>query len=397
MRRAPVLVVGAATALTLGLAIAPAQAHGGHKPPRPPAATTVADGLFTALSSAVARDGTAYVTQNFSGTLTKIPKRGARSDIYQATPPAGSEQPPEVGGVSVARSKVLFAETGFSGDPENPGGFTGIKSIDRRGTVKVVADTGAYEIANNPDGDVVYGARGISAECAAQWPAPDPETGEGPPPSTYTGDVNPHPYATLPGPFGTTFVADAGANSIQRISASGRITTLALMPGQPLKITAELAGAFGIPACAVGLSYYFDPVPTDVEWGPDGWLYVSLLPGGPEDPSLGARGAVYKVNPVSGRTVKVAGGFLGATNLAVTPKGDIYVAEIFGNQLSVLKRGSRTPKPFAPLPWATSVEYAGGSLYATSSPELEDLFAGRPPAPESTLVKYRLSQHRHRR
>ncbi|MBW9210768.1 ScyD/ScyE family protein [Mumia sp. zg.B21] len=278
-------------------------------------------------------------------------------------------------------------------DPEDPGGFTGIKSVDKRGTVKVVADTGAYELANNPDGRVVYGARGISAACRAQWPAPDPETGEGPPPSTYTGDVNPHPYATLPGPSGTTFVADAGANSIQRISARGRITTLALMPAQPMEITADLAGAFGIPTCAIGVTYYFDPVPTDVEWGPDGWLYVTLLPGGPEDASFGARGVVYKVHPRTGRTVKVAGGFGGATNLAVTPKGDIYVSEIFGNQVSVLKRGSRTPKRFAALPWATSVEYASGALYATSAPELEDLFAGRPPAPRSTLVRYTLGHH----
>jgi len=387
MRRVPVLVVGAATALTLGLTITPAQAHGGHKPPRPPSATTVADGLLTALSFAVGADGTAYVSQNFAGVLTKVPKHGARSDLYSS---GGAE----VGGVSVAGSKILFAETGFTGDPQNPGGFTGIKSVDKRGTVKVVADTGAYEIAKNPDGGVVYGARGISAACRAQWPAPDPATGEGPPPSTYNGDVNPHPYGTLPGPSGTTFVADAGANSIQRISASGRITTLALMPAQPIMITAELAGGLGIPACAVGLKYFFDPVPTDVEWGPDGWLYVTLLPGGPEDASFGARGAVYKVHPRTGRTVKVAGGFTGATNLAVTPKGDIYVSEIIGNQVSVLKRGSRTPKRFTALPWATSVEYARGSLYATSSPELEDLFAGLPPAAESTLVKYRLG-HRH--
>lgn len=388
MRRAPVLVAGAAAALALGLTTAPALAHGGHKPPKPPTATTVADTLFTALSSAIAPDGTAYVTQNFAGTLTRISKKGARSDLYSS---GGAE----VGGVSLAGSTVLFAETGFSGDPEDPGGFTGIRSIDRRGTVRTLADTGAYEIANNPDGDVVYGARGISDECAAQWPTPDPNDPEGPPPATYTGDVNPHPYATLPGPHGATFVADAGANSIQRVGRSGRITTLALMPAQPITITADLASAIGLPACAVGLRYFFDPVPTDVEWGRDGWLYVSLLPGGPEDASLGARGAVYKVHPVSGRTVKVAGGFLGATNLAVSPNGDVYVSEIVGNRVSVLKRGSKAPKTFAALPWATSVEYAHGALYATASPELEDLFAGRPPAPESTLVKYRIGSKRH--
>lgn len=388
MRRAPALVVGAAATLTLGLAIAPAAAHGSHKPPKPPAATPVADGLFTALSLAVAHDGTTYVTQNFAGMLTKVPKKGAPSDLYT------SEGGAEVGGVSVAGSKVLFAETGFSGDPAEPGGFTGIKSLDKHGNVRVVADTGSYEIANNPDGDVMYGVRGISDACAAQFPPPDPETGEGIPP-TYTGDVNPHPYATLPGPFGYTFVADAGANSIQRISPSGKITTLALMPAQGVLITPDLAAGFGIPDCAVGMTYYFDPVPTDVEWGPGGWLYVSLLPGGPEDPSLGARGAVYKVNPVTGATKTVAGGFLGATNLAVTPRGDVYVSELFGNKVSVLKKGSKTPKTFVDLPWATAVEYAGGSLYAASAPELEALFSGGAPTPQSTVTRYRLDHGWH--
>ena len=34
--------------------------------------------------------------------------------------------------------------------------------------------------------------------------------------------------------------------------------------------------------------------------GPDGRLYVTSLPGGPEDPSLGARGAIFRVTPSTG-------------------------------------------------------------------------------------------------
>ena len=42
-------------------------------------------------------------------------------------------------------------------------------------------------------------------------------------------------------------------------------------------------------------------MPTDIEVGPDGQLYVTSLPGGPEDGSLGLNGRVLKINPATGK------------------------------------------------------------------------------------------------
>ncbi|HET6562304.1 MAG TPA: hypothetical protein VFG72_10550 [Marmoricola sp.] len=63
------------------------------------------------------------------------------------------------------------------------------------------------------------------------------------------------------------------------------------------------------------------------------------LPGGPEDPSHGARGWVVNVNPWTHRRGTIGRGILGATNLAVGHHGKVYVTELFGNRVSVLEHG----------------------------------------------------------
>ena len=102
-----------------------------------------------------------------------------------------------------------------------------------------------------------------------------------------------------------------------------------MLPPTPVTMTAEAAERSGSRRAPMGLDYRFEPVPTDVEIGPDGWLYVSSLPGGPEDGSLGAQGRVYKVNPKSGKVKLVADGFISTVDVAVASNGDVYVAELF--------------------------------------------------------------------
>jgi DNA-binding beta-propeller fold protein YncE len=193
---------------------------------------------------------------------------------------------------------------------------------------------------------------GISDECAAQWPVEQ----LGPP--TYTGIVDSHAYKLAPVPWGV-YVADAGANTISLVSWSGRVSTAAVLPPQPLQLPDDPAG-IGLPACAGGLTYLFEPVPTDIELSWHG-AFVSLLPGGPEDPSLGARGSVVKVDLSSGRSRTVGTGLLAATDVAVSPRGDVYVTELFGGRVSKLTRSG--PVTVAEFDTPAAVEWHAGRLY----------------------------------
>ena len=160
-------------------------------------------------------------------------------------------------------------------------------------------------------------------------------------------------------------VADAGGNTLVRVSPSGEVSTLAVLPPRPLTVTPEIAAGVPVPTCTVGFDYNFEPVPTDVEVGPDGMLYVSSLPGGPEGASLGARGAVFRVNPWNGNVKEIATGFLGAVDLALDDDGRIYVAEMFGGKIT--KIGLHGNRTVAELPFPGALEYANGKLYATTS------------------------------
>jgi len=51
--------------------------------------------------------------------------------------------------------------------------------------------------------------------------------------------------------------------------------TVAVLPGVPQRITPSAAIQNGLPLCTAGRIYTSEPVPTDVEVGPDGFWYVS--------------------------------------------------------------------------------------------------------------------------
>jgi hypothetical protein len=331
--------------------------------------------MLSPLSLDVQPNGTAWITQNFPGLLTKVTPRSEQTDVVNGN---GDE----ISAVSTRGNTVYYAQVAQD--------HSGAKLMSlRKGKSPVqVADLWAHEDEENPDQVNTYGFVGLPESCASQF---DPAGPFGPP--TYTRIVDTHPYASLATRDGI-YVADAGANAIVKVSYDGDVSTVAVLPATaPVVATAEVVEQFGFPECATGYSYRFEPVPTDVEIGPRGWLYVTGLPGGPEDASLGERGVVYKVNPGSGEVKTFATGFVGATGLAVSRQGVVFVAEMFGGedgtgQVSVVSPWGGEAVAAFPVSSPAAIELSGRSLYLT-----KDAFVLGPdgPQPIGKLVKVSLA------
>ena len=303
--------------------------------------TQIVDGLGGPLQFQVAHDGSILVGQSMAGIVSRVSRHGTVTDLV-------SDPGQDLSGVAIgAFGSTYFTRTGTDGTAK-------LRRRDRNGHLHTVADIGAYEATVNPDHVNSYGFQGLSQECSDQLP-PDFRQ--------QNGGIESHPYAIANTVFGQ-FVADAAGNDILFVDLRGRVHTVAVLPPQPLLATPEVVAGQGLPECVTGATYNFDPVPTDVEVGRDGKLYVTTLPGGPEDASLGARGSVYRINPWTGGEHRVATGFLGATNLAISPHGTIFVAELFANQVSKVVAGH--PQVVASLPSPAGVEWARGRLYVST-------------------------------
>lgn len=333
----------------------------------------LAGGLTTPLHLAVGAGKSVYVSQDFAAKLSRVTRGGTVEDVY-----VGKEGW-DVAGMDTRGATTFFLEsTGAGmGDPTKLDGH--LNAISPRGDVRTIANFADYERKYNPDGGQQYGfGTDVPDSCLRQYPATVPV------PARYTGSVDSHPYA-LAVRGNTAYVADAGMNAILTVNLrSGEISTLAVLPPRPAKIPAgfkipvDMAGkTVDLPGCFAGREYGFEAVPTDVEFGPDGWLYVTSLPGGPESPELGDRGAIFRVNPWTGQTKLWVENILSPTGLAVANNGDVYVASLFGGKILKFHawKGHRTEFLAANQP--ADVEIQGRSLYATI-----DGLSGAPMGPE---------------
>jgi hypothetical protein len=284
----------------------------------------IAEGLVTPLGLAVGSDGTFYVAEAFINQITTIGKKGARSSFTVDGSTAGVD----------ARGKgtLVYTVTGFPETEEEPPD-TYLYTTNPSGKSRLLASPSEYEERVNPDAGNTYGFLDLGGECAEQVP---------PFLLPYEGIIESNPYAVAIVPGGW-LVADAAGNSVIKIGANGRISTVAVLPPVPQVVTQELydqiVEEFPLPECVIGETYYGEPVPTDVEVGPDGNYYVSSLPGGPEAPGAGS---VWRIDSRTGALTQVATGFSGAVDIAVAADGTIYVAELFAGQISAIAPGGGT-------------------------------------------------------
>jgi hypothetical protein len=112
-------------------------------------------------------------------------------------------------------------------------------------------------------------------------------------------------------------VADAGANDLLYVSATGRVSMLARFPAVAEQLP---AGVLGNPA---PITVKAQAVPTSVAIGPDGALYVSLLRGVPSDPGTAY---IYRVVP-GHRPVIWARGLTSVTAVAFDRQGRLLATE----------------------------------------------------------------------
>ena len=112
-------------------------------------------------------------------------------------------------------------------------------------------------------------------------------------------------------------VADAGANDLLYVSATGRVSMLARFPAVAEQLP---AGVLGNPA---PITVKAQAVPTSVAIGPDGALYVSLLRGVPSDPGTAY---IYRVVP-GHKPVIWARGLTSVTAIAFDRQGGLLATE----------------------------------------------------------------------
>jgi len=223
---------------------------------------------------------------------------------------------------------------------------------------QVHAQIGQYEQNVNPDRNQTYGiVGGASTQCRTELESASRQ------PVTYTGRRFSQPAQVEPLPRGAFAVADSGGNDILRVDRRGRISVIAVLPPQRVRLTQAQADSMFAPSC-VGALYAFQPAPTDVERAHGGALWVTTLPSGLGASGPGKFGALYRIK--RGVVTRMASGFHGANNLDLV-RGRFYVAEWYGGKVTKLGKGGRFTR--YNIAEAISVEATRKHLYVgTFSP-----------------------------
>ena len=218
-----------------------------------------------------------------NGKIIKVAPDGTKTDVATGLPSIALGGFEVVGLARLIEAQgALWAVTGFVHEvvTQQPNESAVLRIDPGTGTVTLVADIGAYERANDPDG---FGVE---------------------------SDLN----GLALGKDGMLYVADAGGNTLYRVNpttgAISLVTVFAGLPGQ------------GENPARGGRSE-LDPVPTSVAVGADGTVYVGLLGGFPF-PSGSAK--VVRV-AADGTVSDAVTGFTLITGLEIGPDGLLYVVE----------------------------------------------------------------------
>lgn len=341
-----ILIITTAFVAGLSLSVAaPASAHTARPGPTPRITVLTRD-VESAYNLEVRKGSVLVADSGFPGLIGRVRPDGTVETLIDT----GADP----SGIALSRNGRYLAYTYLTGGGPPYRTLTSGLKIAGPGGVTVTADAFAYENVNNPDRIIEYGVgRANATPCVLN------ELMKVTLAVYYNGHAESRPRSVAA--YGKDFIlVDSAANTLLRITNSGTISTLAVLPPQPVTLTAAFAAEHALADCVVGLTFNLEAAPSDVEVGADGFLYVTTTTWTPFNLDVGGRGSVYRVDPSTGKAELLASGLAEPTNLALSG-GNIYITEHGAGRISVLKHGKVSE--YLPLPGAVSIEARHGSLY----------------------------------
>lgn len=284
-----------ATVVLLGLAATVVTAQ-----PAPPG-TPLAAGL--ANPRGLSADGDAILVAELgSGQITRIGADGSTTVVASGLPTTVFFSA-ETGTDEVAGPSSAIAVPGGYVVTVSEGPEASMQSVyfvaEGSNSPTLMVDLGAYEQANNTDGDVDL--------------AGNPE-------------LLSNPYEIIEYQDGF-LVSNSGANAVLHIAADGSVTPFAIFPNRENPLFPGVGGPT------------MDQVPTGLTIGPDGAVYVGTLTGFPF-PAGAAR--VYRLADLNddgdaldeGETTVFVEGLTAVTDVAFDGNGDLLVTQFSTNMLA---------------------------------------------------------------
>lgn len=341
MKRAAFLLAVLVASLAGVLAFAGSRAQA---QPGPSAGRLIVGGLLNPRGIVVGPDGMLYVAEagqggdativvegqtfniGHTGRISKIdPSTGARTTVADGLP---SNSHPEFGttgpaDVAFLGGQLYYVQTHGGaawGFPDEP---TGLYRVNADGTVTLVADIGAFNVAN-PVSDVTSGRQF------------DIEPGGNPYRMTVRG--------------GAFYVVDGNQNQVMKVTVDGTITRLTEFPGHPV---------------STGITY-------DSSGGP---FYVAMLGKFPFPPE---EGKVVSVGATTGDVHVVASGYSALTDVGIGPGGQLYALQFadqappggpplapFSGKVLRVTGGTMTPVVTG-FTFTTAMTFSGAKLYVVN-------------------------------
>jgi hypothetical protein len=287
--------------------------------------------------------GKVYVAESGSGKVLSVNPDNKQSKVELT----GFTNPSDVARVD----RKLVVVTGGAEIPDaSITGDSGVYAQEPGQSPKLLADLEAYELANNPDGQQQFAEDGTPLDALS------------------------NPFAVIRDkrPSGYVFVADAGANAVLAVNSQGKVSTF-FVPPQINSGPCE--GAPNNDAEHPGC----DAVPTDITYGPDGYLYVSTL-----QSLIPGQGRVYVIDAHTAQIKRVVTGLTAPTGVTVDNQGNVYTSEVthgapegegppaegfdpsqIGRITKTTKNGTQTHAAVT-MPIGLAINTYDNTLYATS-------------------------------